>query len=730
MVGHTQYGRIWLLRILLLAVLGAFLVFRGRREDGVDWWTSRSIGAGLATVALVLIAGTGHAITVEDWGAWAALVDAGHLLVTGAWLGGLVPLALLLRQASHARNDAATVATVEATRRFSSLAGGAVLVLVVTGVLSSLAQVRTVPALVGTPYGRVLLVKIAIVLALLGLGAANRLRLLPRLVRGRGQGWASDVRRLRRSVVAEAALGALVLVAVAALTVTPPARHVSPDWPWSVRLSWEAMKDVPGVRTRVAIGSQLAVLGLIAALLAVVLQARRRVLIVVAGTAAMALGAAVALPPLAIDAYPTTFLRPAVPYTALSVARGHELYRAQCAACHGASGYGDGPAAPGLTPKPADLTARHAADHTVGDMYWWLTHGKAGTSMPGFAGRLAEEDRWDLINFSRALGSAERARTLGPVVDPSPSLVAPDFPYAIATGEPRALRDLRGRVVLLVLCHWPDTTGRLRALASRYAELQRRGAEVLAVPLADDGGGAEDVQADRLPYPIVQDSAQEVAAAYALFRRDLSPDGLLPEPPVPITWSSSWTARATCAAAGSRMARPAGPTRRAFWRRWSASPRNRRPDRPRTSTSIDARSPSSPRSAGPDEGARVVKHGLRLVLATLAAILVLGPDTAWPHASLVRSSPAARATLTRSPERVDVWFNERVEPRFSRVSVLDDQEQAVDAGEMTVAADDARRLSVPVRPLGPGVYTVRFRVLSVDGHVVEGQFKFTIRAVR
>ena len=58
------------------------------------------------------------------------------------------------------------------------------------------------------------------------------------------------------------------------------------------------------------------------------------------------------------------------------------------AVCHGIAGYGDGPAAADLKPKPADLTARHAASHTVGDLYWWLSHGIKETAMPGFRGEL------------------------------------------------------------------------------------------------------------------------------------------------------------------------------------------------------------------------------------------------------------------------------------------------------------------------------------------------------
>jgi putative copper resistance protein D len=91
------------------------------------------------------------------------------------------------------------------------------------------------------------------------------------------------------------------------------------------------------------------------------------------------------------------------------------LYGESCAVCHGAAGYGDGPAAADLKPKPADLTARHAATHTAGDLYWWLSHGIKDTAMPGFKDSFNEDERWDLINFLRALSNAERARSLAPV---------------------------------------------------------------------------------------------------------------------------------------------------------------------------------------------------------------------------------------------------------------------------------------------------------------------------
>jgi methionine-rich copper-binding protein CopC len=97
------------------------------------------------------------------------------------------------------------------------------------------------------------------------------------------------------------------------------------------------------------------------------------------------------------------------------------------------------------------------------------------------------------------------------------------------------------------------------------------------------------------------------------------------------------------------------------------------------------------------------------------------------HAFLLRSSPTNRAVLSRAPARVQLWFNERLEAAFSRVSVVDGDGRRVDQGDVVVGPDDPKLLSVGVPPLPPRAYTVTYRVLSVDGHVVESQYAFTIR---
>ena len=120
----------------------------------------------------------------------------------------------------------------------------------------------------------------------------------------------------------------------------------------------------------------------------------------------------------------------------------------------------------------------------------------------------------------------------------------------------------------------------------------------------------------------------------------------------------------------------------------------------------------------------------RRQLLWLALALWLVPVPAFAHAYLVKAVPAQRAVVFSPPERVDLWFNERLEAAFCTLQVLDAANKPVDKTDMQVAKDDPKHLSVGLNPLAPGAYTVKFRVLSVDGHVVTNQFSFTVRGNR
>ena len=129
---------------------------------------------------------------------------------------------------------------------------------------------------------------------------------------------------------------------------------------------------------------------------------------------------------------------------------------------------------------------------------------------------------------------------------------------------------------------------------------------------------------------------------------------------------------------------------------------------------------------------RPARHGARWSGVALALALLAGPPAApgHAHAVLVRSAPSHRAVLGQVPERVDLWFNERLEPAYSTVTIWNEAGRQVDERDAAVAADDPRRLSVSIATRAAGQYTVKYRVLSVDGHIVDSRFTFTVKGER
>jgi methionine-rich copper-binding protein CopC len=114
-------------------------------------------------------------------------------------------------------------------------------------------------------------------------------------------------------------------------------------------------------------------------------------------------------------------------------------------------------------------------------------------------------------------------------------------------------------------------------------------------------------------------------------------------------------------------------------------------------------------------------------LAALAVTILLPLGSTLAHSLLVRSQPERRATVTRPPEEVRLWFGERIEPAYARLSVWDAEGMQVDAGDAAVDPADLTTLAVRTPGLRAGRYTVRYRVLSVDGHIVESSFTFTVK---
>jgi methionine-rich copper-binding protein CopC len=109
-----------------------------------------------------------------------------------------------------------------------------------------------------------------------------------------------------------------------------------------------------------------------------------------------------------------------------------------------------------------------------------------------------------------------------------------------------------------------------------------------------------------------------------------------------------------------------------------------------------------------------------------ALVLMLGvAGAAGAHAFLDRAEPRVGARVRTPPAQVTLWFTERLEPAYSRVEVLSEAGRRVDRDDGTVVGD-GRQLRISLEAIPAGAYRVRWRVLSVDTHITEGDFAFHV----
>jgi putative copper resistance protein D len=207
----TRFGRLWIARLAVMIVLLAIqaLAKPAPAKDAVLVFL-----AGAVTASLV---GTGHGTAGEGaLGPIHAVADVTHLLCATGWVGGLFCLAQLLRGAARDSDRADLLRVV--LPRFSRVGYWTVALLLVSGCINGAILVPSVAKLIGTDYGRVLLVKIALASLMVAIAVVNRFALTPKIVAT----GAAGIRALSRSVLMEQGVGLLVLLSVALLGTIHP----------------------------------------------------------------------------------------------------------------------------------------------------------------------------------------------------------------------------------------------------------------------------------------------------------------------------------------------------------------------------------------------------------------------------------------------------------------------------------------------------------------------------
>jgi copper transport protein len=234
----TRFGAVTAIRFAVLGLLGGLFLRAGvasARRVLVPAGVTRSLGAAAASsevprssvivwglvgvVVLATVSLAGHAGSFSPV-VLGVTVDVVHLLAGALWIGGLVGLVGVAMPATRRAGERARVAILApVVSRFSNMALLSVTALVLTGAVRGWMEIRTLAALTGEAYGVALLVKLAVVVPLVVLGAINNRWTRPRIRRAAedaslAESGARGVRMLGRLVLAE------VLLAVAVLAVT------------------------------------------------------------------------------------------------------------------------------------------------------------------------------------------------------------------------------------------------------------------------------------------------------------------------------------------------------------------------------------------------------------------------------------------------------------------------------------------------------------------------------
>jgi copper transport protein len=207
-------GLLWLARVgLTLAIMAlAWRLPPAGRGTPWPWWLALALGgAVLLTFSL-----NAHGAAEAQGAALATALDWLHLAAMVAWLGGLLPLALTIGAARRTSEGALSLRGL--IPRFTRLVAPCLLILTLTGVYAYILHINSLDLVAATTYGRAFAIKIGLFGVLLLLGAVNLFILSPRL-RARGNQLAQA---FARSVRAELFAGALLLLAVGAMTSVAP----------------------------------------------------------------------------------------------------------------------------------------------------------------------------------------------------------------------------------------------------------------------------------------------------------------------------------------------------------------------------------------------------------------------------------------------------------------------------------------------------------------------------
>jgi copper resistance protein C len=120
------------------------------------------------------------------------------------------------------------------------------------------------------------------------------------------------------------------------------------------------------------------------------------------------------------------------------------------------------------------------------------------------------------------------------------------------------------------------------------------------------------------------------------------------------------------------------------------------------------------------------RPALRLRAAMLGATALLATSTAFAHAHLATSEPAANADVT-APAEVNIRFTEPLEPAFSKITLADASGRPAASAASQVDTSDAKVMRLALPSLSAGRYAVHWTAVATDGHRTQGNYTFNVK---
>jgi methionine-rich copper-binding protein CopC len=105
--------------------------------------------------------------------------------------------------------------------------------------------------------------------------------------------------------------------------------------------------------------------------------------------------------------------------------------------------------------------------------------------------------------------------------------------------------------------------------------------------------------------------------------------------------------------------------------------------------------------------------------------LWLVPALAFAHVGMLNSNPAKNGILSSPPEKVTIKMAGKVEPAFSKIEVFNPENKKVSKKTLFLKENQVMETELKGK-LPTGVYTVKWKGMSVDGHSIKGEFNFTV----